>query len=173
MKGEENGLWGLFWEDGTQKQEEFWRNGRMLIITDVYFADDSLTSGNLVNGNGTRIDYYPNKTIQERVDYVGGGMNGNWEFYDEEGNVSFRGQVVDNARNGEWTFYHPNGEVESKGIYKNDEMDGEWQFFTKKGKLKQTIDYTIEEEEEESEDQQEDSENEEEGDSPKQDADGN
>ena len=51
-------------------------------------------------------------------------------------------------------------------------MDGEWQFFTKKGKLRQTIDYTIEEEEE-TEDKQEGVEIEEEGSSPEEDTEGN
>jgi antitoxin component YwqK of YwqJK toxin-antitoxin module len=53
--------------------------------------------------------------------------------------------------------------MESKGRYKNGEMDGEWQFFTKRGKLRETIDYTIEEEEVEGNGEEEGEDNEEGG----------
>ncbi len=77
-----------------------------------------------------------------------GSMQGNWKFYDLEGQIIangyFRSGELDSSddmgipligRIGKWTFYYPNGNERQVGSFTDDLMTGQWFFYSEDGSL--------------------------------------
>ena len=55
-----------------------------------------------------------------------GKQTGPWVYYDEYGQVSYKGTYKDGREVGAWFFYDDNGQIWSRGTYKDGEKDGPW-----------------------------------------------
>lgn len=119
----------------------------------VFFAFSMISCSSLSQlegeaADGAYSDHYENGTLKETGLIKQGGMQGNWKFYDPEGNIMVdgfyrNGEMASRdtlrppvtGRVGKWTFYYPGGNVMKVGSFKDDLMAGLWQFYNEDGTL--------------------------------------
>ncbi|WP_420582668.1 toxin-antitoxin system YwqK family antitoxin [Reichenbachiella sp.] len=110
-----NGLWGHFYENEQLIQDENWKHGLLLDVSE-YFSEqgETLPKGTLSNGNGSRNVYYLDGELQVQENYL------------------------DGLPHGTWISYHDNGKISSDEKYKKGEPTGTWKYYNRKGKLKRS-----------------------------------
>ena len=65
LNDEKDRLWGFFYPNDQLKQEQTWRQGKLLEVSDYYsIKGELLFKGNLKNGNGNYFEYYPEGEIK-------------------------------------------------------------------------------------------------------------
>ena len=89
------------------------------------------------NGNGKIKDFYSDNILKLIQDYKGGKKNGKvFSYYNNENKqLEYEGEYIDDIKNGEWKIYYENGFHEFLGNYKNGEKHGECKEYNENGKL--------------------------------------
>ncbi|WP_297597468.1 hypothetical protein [uncultured Cetobacterium sp.] len=95
-----------------------------------------------VNGvkNGIQETYFRNTgNIRSRVNYVGGRISGEVEWYNNNGGIISKEYLKNGT--GPWISYWDNGKVKEKGNLLGGLPNGEWRNFTQKGELEKLTIY--------------------------------
>jgi antitoxin component YwqK of YwqJK toxin-antitoxin module len=95
-----------------------------------YFPDGTtiFTKSDFAEGkqNGEYVEYFQNGQINYKYSFKNGIEDGEWVWYNEEGNLLKKAIYKDGELNGEWITYHSNGQINVKGQFENGEEIGEW-----------------------------------------------
>lgn len=114
-KGELNGEYTSFFEDGNVKSKGFFKRNISTGLWRFYFPSGELRmAGNVVNGKN----------------------NGIWEYYYESGGKKMEGELVDGKRSGIWIIYNNNGAKQSEGRFEGHTRIGTWKYYRASGGLK-------------------------------------
>jgi antitoxin component YwqK of YwqJK toxin-antitoxin module len=100
------------------------------ILDNVIFKGDSETPF-----TGLITDTLDNRIIEYQV--AGGLKNGSFTCYYLNGQIAYKGSIVDNKNEGSWTYYFENGRIESTGIFENDKASGTWKWYYPNGSVKE------------------------------------
>lgn len=65
-----------------------------------------------------------------------GERHGYWEQYFQNRQLMFKGNYLNGKKNGKWESYYLNGSLHFVGYYDNDKMNGHWRMFDPKGNLR-------------------------------------
>lgn len=110
--------------------------------------------------NGEWINWYGNRQVKEKINYVNGHREGKWMYYNSDGSIQTNAEYKKGKKVGEIDFfsYYPDGKVKekwvsfngkregnflkyyetggvmTKGKYKNDQPVGKWKSFDENGK---------------------------------------
>ena len=117
----------------------------ILFLFTLGYSQEPINSEMLVERDGVFLKPYSGPVFSLHEDgskkskgtYKNGLMNGRWEFYFSNGNMSGMGQYKDgkgtdggdtgiprHGRHGKWTFWYESGEVKEKQNWKNEKLDG-------------------------------------------------
>ncbi len=114
-KGELNGEYTSFFEDGAMKSKGFFSNNISTGEWSYYFSSGELRMvGNVNNGKN----------------------NGLWEYFYESGGKKMEGELVDGKRSGIWVIYNSNGAKQSEGRFDGNTRIGSWKYYGASGGLK-------------------------------------
>ena len=109
---------------------------------------------------GEWINWYGNRQVKEKINYVNGKRLGKWTYYNSDGTIQTNANYVKGKKEGEVDFfsyyesgkikqtwisingkregdffnYYENGNVMTKGKYKHDVPTGKWKSFDENGK---------------------------------------
>lgn len=76
-----------------------------------------------------RVINKPKKTLNKEVYYIQHGMrNGTYTFF-YDNNKQVDGNYKNDLKNGEWTFYNQNGEISITGQYEHGDKAGTWLYY--------------------------------------------
>lgn len=129
-RGEMQGNWKFYTDDGNILAEGFYRNG-------VLNTSDTLNPPN--DGRiGKWTFYYPNGNIRRVGNLEGDHMQGLWHFYTADGVLDGQGRYIDgngtnvgrtgvpmHGRDGEWKFFNPEGELRAYYEYSRGQLHGQ------------------------------------------------
>jgi len=142
INGKKDGLWGTFHANGQLRQEETWKKGKLLKLGEFFSPDgNTLPKGDFADGEGSRITYYSNGTIDSKGSYKNGLPHGPWQLYHDNGQLASEGELKTGLKDGTWIYYHKNGNRESEGKFENDLEVGIWFYYNKRGKMIEEVNY--------------------------------
>lgn len=161
-KGQKQGMWKEFYEDGKVKEETSFQDGKRMGYSKTYTKSGSLANIEKYEGDSlqkevpelttkleTRNEYYEDGSIKKTGTYLEGKAEGTHKEYSREGKITnakiFKDDflvgegLIDEAgnRQGPWTEYHLTGQVKGKGVYENGMRVGDWIFYHPNGKIEQ------------------------------------
>jgi antitoxin component YwqK of YwqJK toxin-antitoxin module len=94
---------------------------------------------NLYNVNGNRHGYweyyYDNGNLSYKGNYVDDIKHGYWEYYWSNGNLFYKVNYVDDIKHGYWEYYWSNGNLMYKGTYVDGKQHGYWEEYWSNGNL--------------------------------------
>jgi hypothetical protein len=124
LLGQEDGTWGLFYDNKQLTQEEFWKYGRLINVSEynTYDGSSTLDPGTLKDGDGTRITYYINGQKESEGNYKSGHPDGQWKYYHDNGRLASEGDMENGKKEGPWKYYSRAGNLEDIINFKNDEV---------------------------------------------------
>jgi antitoxin component YwqK of YwqJK toxin-antitoxin module len=64
-----------------------------------------------------------------------GEKHGYWEWYYDNGQLSYKGNYVNGKEHGYWEYYHSNGQLSYKGNFINGKQHGYWEAYYSDGDL--------------------------------------
>jgi len=165
-KGEKQGIWKEFYEDGNTKKFENYKNGKLHGYYREFNAKGKMTLSKLYsegkeviipeeeeqkfdyakikeelfeNGNvKKRGAFQNNKPIGYHNEFDQSGKIIASQHFSKEGNLKGKGLVDKKSKKqGKWTLYYKTGEIKSKGSYKNGRKIGVWTYFFKGKEVEQ------------------------------------
>lgn len=121
----------------NQMKEGKWR---FFSPTDsVYLVCEEEYSKNIRNGKS--VNFYPDGTVAERINFVNNKRQGEWLQYYPDGKTFLKSYYKDGLLNGTMEVWFESGILQVAGNYKNNMREGHWHFFDANGKLKYELDY--------------------------------
>ncbi len=111
-KGELNGEYFSFYEDGTMKSKG-------------YFAKNVST--------GEWSYFFESGELRMKGEVVQGKNNGSWEYFYESGGKKMEGKLVDGKRQGLWVIYNTSGGKQSEGRFDGSTRVGTWKYYGNSG----------------------------------------
>lgn len=161
-KGDRDGSWKIFYEDGTIKEERSYSNGKWDGISKYYdelgkiteelnYRNDILVEYKAYDASGKVINqnkkdgkntyevnlYHPNGNKKREGKVVGGLTEGEWKSYNVNGFVTNVDHYVKGNNDGKVLVYHNNGKIKTETDYKDGETNGYYRNYFPNGKLKQ------------------------------------
>ena len=116
-KGELDGKYTSFFENGNLKSTGFFSNNKSTGEWAYYFSSGELRmKGNVSNGKNVGI----------------------WNYFYESGGIKMEGELEDGKRTGLWIIYKTNGAKQSEGYYDGNTKVGTWNYYCETGQLKAT-----------------------------------
>ena len=79
--------------------------------------------------NGVAINYYESGELMEKVDWVNGMKQGNYQIYFKTGETYFQCKMNLDQRNGLCLVHTKSGKLELEANYKNNLRHGKWRFY--------------------------------------------
>ncbi len=161
MKGDRQGRWVLFWDNGMIHIDGVYRDGRKHGYFKSYDKKGNLQSVEKYDNGELQVDAREVAEVNVKTDYysdgkvkvVAGFRNGKPEGirreYDRSGNVVagaiYRGGVlmgegiIDDTmqKDGPWKEYYGDGSLKAEGTYTKGNRTGKWTFFYPSGDLQQ------------------------------------
>jgi antitoxin component YwqK of YwqJK toxin-antitoxin module len=160
-EGMKDGKWLTFYDTDTLSAEENYTDGKLNGISRFYDYKGRLTSelvykndilqqykayaenGKIIFQNekdGRRnydlLLYYPNGNKQKEGKIVNAVLDGEWNFYDQDGYLKDKIVYSNGVKNGKSVSYYYNGKIKSQNNYVNGESDGYYKEYYIDGKLK-------------------------------------
>ncbi|MDW3645447.1 MAG: energy transducer TonB [Bacteroidia bacterium] len=134
-----SGDWIEWYKDGTKRGEFSYPNkATWPLIHNLWLPDGSQT---IKDGNG---EYVKFRLGDENPMFVGNVQDklrvGEWRSYYESGELLEKVEFEKGVAEGELNYYHENGEIEFSGELKRAEFIGMWKLFDEKGNILQEID---------------------------------
>ncbi len=109
-----NGLYKIYYFDGTVKSVAYYKNDkRDSIYKEYYYGGTLKTEGRYKNGNkeGSWKYYHDNGKLSEEEVYSNGSINGLDKIYNEDGTIDKVITYKDNYFNGEYRMYGDNNQL--------------------------------------------------------------
>lgn len=104
-------------------QEETWKNGKLLALSNYKTIDgEELSFGTLNEGFGHRITYYENGRKYSEGPYKNGVTEGEWRFYDERERLLTSGQMKNGFKEGIWKIYTKSGRMIKQESYERGQL---------------------------------------------------
>ena len=153
-KGEKQGMWKDFHENGKIKSETSFQNGKKTGYVKTFSKNGGLANIDKYVGDSlqkeapeittkleVRNEYYEDGSIKKTGTYLYGVAEGTHKEYSKEGKITsakiyHEGNLVgegliDGAGNqqGYWTEYHPSGKIKGKGNYDNGSKIVDFNFY--------------------------------------------
>lgn len=159
--GKKEGNWRRFYESGSLKHREIYKNGiieswevfyqngnlqRMGYYKDAkregrweqYFLNGQINwTGVFVSGrkDGLWETFHKNGQMYLSEKYLLGTLNGPWSEFSERGQSLNNGMYYEGREEGEWHGYYENGKQRYQGLYTNGNPEGKWERFWSNGQL--------------------------------------
>lgn len=95
----------------------------------------------VVPKDGPYIEYYDDKKIKSKGNYVKEKKHGAWENYNSSGNLKSKRNYIDGSKDGLWIEYYDNGKIESKVNYLKGKNEGIMEMYHLNGALKIRLNY--------------------------------
>lgn len=122
-KGDKDGLYESWLEDGTLFEKATYKDGKLVGERILYYPNGNPEiievydeSGQL---HGPYKTFYDNGNLKSEKTYVHNVLQGIARGYHMNGKLKEEVIFTDNSENGPFTEYHPNGVVQWKGTYLN------------------------------------------------------
>ncbi|MCX6295781.1 MAG: hypothetical protein NTX97_06900 [Bacteroidetes bacterium] len=118
-----DGKWSTWFENGTIRTEEYYKNGSMIGAWKVWYDNGQLESDiNFTTGQATY--FHKNGKKQSEGGIVNGMINtGKWIGYFENGVKNYEGTYTkEGQKDGVWTWYDEKGAVTVVQTYLNGEL---------------------------------------------------
>jgi uncharacterized protein len=162
--GEFDGLFELFYADGTPKERIVFANGKKNGLAKFWYDNGNLSAeidfkddkengkyatyvysgqkeyeGTFKDGklDGPFTAYYSNGIKSTDATYKAGKLDGQLTSWFANGTKSRETSYKEEKKDGPFINYFENGKIQSEGAYTNDEMSGPWKTYFKDGKLKE------------------------------------
>ncbi|MEA1887334.1 MAG: hypothetical protein U9N72_09005 [Bacteroidota bacterium] len=160
------GNWTFYDEEGNIIQTGNYRNGRPEDLWNWYYPDGSiLREEEYYQGNrdGKFVEYSRDGEIISEGQYLDGERNGNWKitigdhreegnyiiglrdgmwrYYDDEGNLLYRGRYIQDNPDGYHFHYYDNGRIKEEQYYDMGLRHRTWKKYDEEGILEMTITY--------------------------------
>ena len=123
--------------------------------TDLFFLESSskpYTGTCIVNYTGTKLvkhkmefkdgylegestSFFRSGNMKWRGTYSKGLLNGNWEYWDEEGNKTCEMNYINDTVEGNFIGWHTNGKIMETGTFISNHKTGTWKEYDMTGKL--------------------------------------
>jgi len=86
-------------------------------------------------------EFYDNKQVKSKGNYVKGKKHGAWENYYLNGNLKSKTNYIDGNRDGSFAEYYENGQLKAKRNFVKLVKEGVWETYHDNGKLKVLLNY--------------------------------
>lgn len=118
------GTWQVINEDGHIFQEEVYKDNKLIAVSNFVKVDgDTLSAGNLANGQGERIFFDMEGRVVKKGLFADGNPHGVWQFFDgESSNLQKLGGFLEGNMHGEWLTYDASGKVVERAYYEYGEL---------------------------------------------------
>lgn len=140
--GRPEGLWKWYYPDGSILREEQYyqgsRDGRFV----EYSRDGKIISeGEYLDGERNGKWKVTIGDHREEGNYIIGLRNGLWKYYDDEGNLLYRGDYIQDNPDGYHFYYYENGRIKEEQFYDMGLRHRTWRKYNEEGILEMTITY--------------------------------
>ena len=140
--GRPEGLWRWYYPDGSILREEQYYQGRR----DGRFVEYSregeiISEGEYLDGERNGFWKINIGDHIEEGNYIIGLRDGMWKYYDNEGNVLYRGRYVQDNADGYHFYYYENGRIKEEQYYDMGLRHRTWKKYDEDGVLEMTITY--------------------------------
>jgi antitoxin component YwqK of YwqJK toxin-antitoxin module len=118
--------------------KDFYDNGKLKA---VFTYKDSTLYGLQIfynqNGEISKAEIYNELGQKTAVGIVDTANNkqGEWTFFDDNGNIVSKGNFVNDKKEGKWTYFYPDGKIMQTGEYIEGKPDGKWLWYYQTGQL--------------------------------------
>ena len=140
--GRPEGLWKWYYPEGSILREEGYFQGKR----DGQFIEyskngDIISQGEYLDGerNGQWKVKIGDHT--EEGNYIIGLRDGMWRYYDDEGNVLYRGRYIQDNADAYHFYYYDNGRIKEEQYYDMGLRHRTWKKYSEEGLLEMTITY--------------------------------
>ncbi len=161
MKGDRQGRWVTFWENGNIHTDGTYRDGRRhgyfktydkqenLLTVEKYDNGVLLKDAQEVAEIEMKTDYYPDGRVKVIAGFRNGKPEGIRREYDRNGKVvaasvfkngilTGEGIIDDRMeKDGPWKEYYDDGSLRAEGVYTSGKRTGNWKFYYADGSLQQ------------------------------------
>ena len=87
-------------------------------------------------------DKLPSKPVKGKGYYDDNGKQGEWERYNDDGQLFFKGSYKNGEKDGYWEYYYYiSGELSARGSYLNGKKEGIWEYYYDNGNLQSRGNY--------------------------------
>ena len=166
-KGDKEGVWKEFYNNGTLKEEKTYLNGKLNGYFKIYNKEGRLLDAIKYNNGEVDLnsnDFETNIEIKEEYDenenlifqgsykkeipigahryFNSKGNVTKSKTYDILGNLVAEGIVLVNGKeDGEWIYYYKKGKKQATGKFKKGKKQGKWTYYYSNGRIQQTGSY--------------------------------
>lgn len=140
--GRPEGLWKWYYPDGSKlREEEYFQGKRDGMFIEYSRVGDIISQGEYLDGerNGQWKVKIGDHT--EEGNYIIGLRDGTWRYYDDEGNVLYRGRYIQDNADGYHFYYYDNGRIKEEQYYDMGLRHRTWKKYSEEGLLEMTITY--------------------------------
>ncbi len=134
-KGQRQGYWKEFYEDGGIKAEGKYMDNKRIGEWKYYHENGNIEQigsfNEQGNANGEWKWFYPSGKVLRIDQYKNGLLDGYSVEYYENGKILSEGNYIEDEKDGFW--YFRNGDAVLQGSYFEDMRSGKWQYFYTKG----------------------------------------
>ena len=129
----EDGTFEQLYTDGQIKNRLVIEGGKPVLREDFYENGTLQSKMIYKNGylQGVTEHYHKNGNLKGVGEWKGNKLNGRYEDYYENGQLRKKTTMIDNKMNGKIETYYENGEIESSGNIKDDVWEGEFTYHHK------------------------------------------
>jgi len=120
----------------SSMSEDFMSDGSSSIVTSVGGSEEDTFNIYPFNKIYQKYCYYFNGLIKEKINYLKGKKEGEWNYFYDNGQISIKSNYLNGQLNGEVIEYFENGHIKSKGNHKNALENGAFMEYFENGQIR-------------------------------------
>lgn len=118
---ERNGHWSAWWENGSKREDGYFKNDRR---------------------HGHWVTWFEDGSKESEGEYLDGKQAGHWTMWYGNGKKREEGDYINGEKNNHWiTYYMESGAKQAEGDFRNGTMTGRWIYWNEDGSKKSEKDY--------------------------------
>lgn len=136
------GLWKKYHENGKLRYEGSFKDDKPIGTFKYYYDTGELQvemkhEGNISNSTV----YYPSGKVKGTGKYIDQKKDGQWDYFDEDGNKRAVEHYVKGKKDKKWESYFPDGKIAEEKMWKDDFENGKWKQYFANGNTKVVATY--------------------------------
>ncbi len=125
----------------SSMSEDFMSDGSSTIVTSVGGSEEDTFNIYPFHKIYQKYCYYFNGRIKEKINYLKGKKEGEWNYFYDNGQLSLKINYLNGKENGECIYYYENGQIRLKRNYLNGEYTGEVIEYLPNGQIMPVLNY--------------------------------